>query len=207
MNEVNNNERMTIFEQKPLLQASINNSANHRRCAEDINNDKIIIHQGEVDIEIVSNQSVKSNRKASVKTKIIQNDLKFDEIVKRKGEKRKTKKMTNEVSFSNQKDSIRDIEEIALFTENKIDANAISMPDFEYQKRNNNPLSSMQRFKLVQQVDIYICKLPHYRTVISKILNIRLLRRWKLHKLILTDTEIVPTNVCCLPLEDLCFKF
>lgn len=52
-----------------------------------------------------------------------------------------------------------------------------------------------QRYKLIVEGDVHVCKLPHTRNVFSKILNSKLLRRWKAHRLVLTDTEIYSTTV------------
>ena len=59
----------------------------------------------------------------------------------------------------------------------------------------NNARKMAQRFKLLLEGDVHVCKLQHSRNVISKILNSKLLRRWKAHRIILTDTEIYSTNV------------
>ena len=52
-----------------------------------------------------------------------------------------------------------------------------------------------QRFNLIHDGDVFVCKLPHSRNLITKLLNLRLLRRWKEHKIILTDKEIFSTTV------------
>ena len=52
------------------------------------------------------------------------------------------------------------------------------------------------RFKLILEGDLQICKLQHSRNVISKLLNSKLLRRWKTHRVVLTDTEISSDTVC-----------
>lgn len=52
-----------------------------------------------------------------------------------------------------------------------------------------------QRYKLLIEGDVHVCKLPHSRNVISKILNSKLLRRWKAHRLVLNETEIYSTTV------------
>jgi hypothetical protein len=52
-----------------------------------------------------------------------------------------------------------------------------------------------QRYKLIVEGDIHICKLPNSRNVISKILNSKILRRWKSHRVLLTDNEIYSANV------------
>ena len=71
-----------------------------------------------------------------------------------------------------------------------------------YQQQINNNLTkyqyhkkSGQRFNLLHEGDVCVCKLPHSRNLISKILNLRLLRRWKQHKILLGETEISSTTV------------
>ncbi len=54
---------------------------------------------------------------------------------------------------------------------------------------------STQRYKMLLEGDVQVCKLPYSRNVIGKILNSKLLRRWKNHRLVLTDTEIYSTTV------------
>lgn len=62
---------------------------------------------------------------------------------------------------------------------------------------NNNNLNkkSSQKFKMLLEGDVQVCKLPYSRNVISKILNSKLLRRWKTHRLILTESDIYSTTV------------
>jgi hypothetical protein len=60
---------------------------------------------------------------------------------------------------------------------------------------NNNAKKFTQRYKLLVEGDVHVCKLPHSRNVISKILNSKLLRRWKAHRLVLSETEIFSTTV------------
>ena len=60
---------------------------------------------------------------------------------------------------------------------------------------NNNVKKNTQRYKMLLEGDVQVCKLPYSRNVISKILNSKLLRRWKTHRLILTDTDIYSTTV------------
>ncbi len=60
---------------------------------------------------------------------------------------------------------------------------------------NNGTKKNYQRFKLIVEGDVNVCKLPNSRNYISKILNSKLLRRWKTHRLVLTDTEIFSSTV------------
>jgi hypothetical protein len=60
---------------------------------------------------------------------------------------------------------------------------------------NNNVKKNTQRYKMLAEGDVQVCKLPYSRNVISKILNSKLLRRWKNHRLVLTETEIYSTTV------------
>ncbi|XP_076321319.1 C-Maf-inducing protein-like isoform X3 [Tachypleus tridentatus] len=46
------------------------------------------------------------------------------------------------------------------------------------------------RFKLLHEGEFHVCRLNHTRTVISKILSSKFLRRWENHRLILSDNEI-----------------
>jgi hypothetical protein len=142
--------------------------------------------------------SDKTKRKTSISTKLIQNNLTSDKAVKNKENKKK--KQLNQFKsprpFPNAKETTNGTGEFLItisLEENMTPTNEITCVDCK--KNEHKPASPTQRFKLVQQADIYICKLPHSRTVFSKILNIRLLRRWKQLKLILTDTEILPSNV------------
>lgn len=54
---------------------------------------------------------------------------------------------------------------------------------------------AQQRYKLLAEGEVNVCKLPNTKNVISKILNSKLLRRWKSHHIILTDTELYSTTV------------
>lgn len=60
---------------------------------------------------------------------------------------------------------------------------------------NNSTKKNYHRFKLIVEGDVNVCKLPNSRNYISKILNSKLLRRWKTHRLVLTDTEIFSSTV------------
>jgi hypothetical protein len=46
------------------------------------------------------------------------------------------------------------------------------------------------KFKLIHEGDMHICRLNHQRTVISKILSSKFLRRWETHRLYLTSVNI-----------------
>lgn len=54
---------------------------------------------------------------------------------------------------------------------------------------NTKPIQG-PRFKLINEGDIPICRLNHTRTIVSKIMNSRYLRRWEVHKIYLDKTEI-----------------
>jgi hypothetical protein len=63
---------------------------------------------------------------------------------------------------------------------------------------NNISLNSgyfRNRYKLIDNADIQICKLPHTKNVINKIMNSKLLRRWKSHKIIFSNNDICSMNV------------
>lgn len=54
---------------------------------------------------------------------------------------------------------------------------------------NTKPIQG-PRYKLINEGDIPICRLNHTRTIVSKIMNSRYLRRWEVHKIYLDKTEI-----------------
>ncbi|KAI0210206.1 C-Maf-inducing protein, partial [Lamellibrachia satsuma] len=54
--------------------------------------------------------------------------------------------------------------------------------------------ASGPRFKLIQEGDVTVCRLNHTRTIVSKIMNSRYLRRWETHHLILDEGEIRSTT-------------
>lgn len=58
------------------------------------------------------------------------------------------------------------------------------------------PSGCGQRFKLLLEGDIQLCRLDHTRTVVSKIMNSKYLRRWESHHLNLGNSEIFSTTVC-----------
>lgn len=51
------------------------------------------------------------------------------------------------------------------------------------------------RYKLLTEGDIQLCHLNHTRTVISKILSSKFLRRWESHRLYLHDSSITSKTV------------
>ena len=53
------------------------------------------------------------------------------------------------------------------------------------------------KFKLIHEGDIQVCRLNHTRTIVSKIMNSKYLRRWEAHHLILADSEILSSTVSC----------
>lgn len=46
------------------------------------------------------------------------------------------------------------------------------------------------RHKLITEADVQVCRLNHTRTIVSKIMNSRYLRRWESHKIVLDDNEM-----------------
>ena len=60
---------------------------------------------------------------------------------------------------------------------------------------NTKPCIQGPRYKLINDGDIPICRLNHTRTIVSKIMNSRYLRRWELHKIYLDKTEICSATV------------
>ena len=68
--------------------------------------------------------------------------------------------------------------------------NTPSTPPAVYSKPFQGP-----RFKLIHEGDIQICRLNHTRTIVSKIMNSRYLRRWESHHIILGKTEMRSATV------------
>ena len=60
----------------------------------------------------------------------------------------------------------------------------------QHQQQQSGP-----RYKLVHEGDIQMCRLNHTRTIVSKIMNSKYLRRWESHRLILGQTEITSLTV------------
>lgn len=52
------------------------------------------------------------------------------------------------------------------------------------------------RFRLIHEGEIQVCRLNHTRTIVSKIMNSRYLRRWESHRIVLGKNEIHSTMVC-----------
>lgn len=72
----------------------------------------------------------------------------------------------------------------------------------------NRQSACQQRFKLIHEGDIQVCRLNHTRTIVSKIMNSKYLRRWESHHIILDENEIQSSmvgilNCCCVYL---CFQ-
>ena len=51
------------------------------------------------------------------------------------------------------------------------------------------------KHKLITEGDIQVCRLNHTRTIVSKIMNSKYLRRWESHKIVLDHGEIRSTTV------------
>ena len=51
------------------------------------------------------------------------------------------------------------------------------------------------KYKLIREGDMKLCRLNHTRTVVSKIMNSKYLRRWECHHLNLGECEIFSTTV------------
>lgn len=52
-----------------------------------------------------------------------------------------------------------------------------------------------QKYKLLHEGDIQLCRLNHTRTIVSKIMNSRYLRRWESHHLVLNESDIYSLTV------------
>lgn len=51
------------------------------------------------------------------------------------------------------------------------------------------------KFKLLHEGDIQVCRLNHSRTLISKVLSSKFLRRWEAHHLTLGDFQMYSSTV------------
>lgn len=51
------------------------------------------------------------------------------------------------------------------------------------------------RYQLVNEADVQVCKLNHTRTIVSKVLSSKFLRRWEMHHIHLGDTHISSRTV------------
>lgn len=64
------------------------------------------------------------------------------------------------------------------------------------------PISTGPKYKLIVDADVQVCRLNHTRTIVSKIMNSKYLRRWEGHHIVLDDNEIrsnSPTGFMELP--------
>ena len=51
------------------------------------------------------------------------------------------------------------------------------------------------KFKLLHEGDIHVCRLNHSRTLISKVLSSKFLRRWEAHHLFMGDFQMYSATV------------
>nr|XP_006817403.1 PREDICTED: c-Maf-inducing protein-like [Saccoglossus kowalevskii] len=58
----------------------------------------------------------------------------------------------------------------------------------------SRPIGGTLKYKLLHEGDIQVCCLNHARTVISKILSSKFLRRWEPHHIVLADSTIYSTT-------------
>jgi hypothetical protein len=58
-----------------------------------------------------------------------------------------------------------------------------------------NSNSNGPKYKLLHEGDIQLCRLNHTRTIVSKIMNSKYLRRWESHHLVLGQSEIYSHTV------------
>jgi hypothetical protein len=59
--------------------------------------------------------------------------------------------------------------------------------------RSNNGVSA--KFKLMHEGDIQVCRLNHSRTLLSKILSSKFLRKWESHHVVLAEYHLFSTTV------------
>ncbi|OTF74747.1 hypothetical protein BLA29_006679 [Euroglyphus maynei] len=46
------------------------------------------------------------------------------------------------------------------------------------------------KFKIIHEGDVHLCRLNHQRTIVSKILSSKFLRRWETHRIYLTSVNL-----------------
>lgn len=56
------------------------------------------------------------------------------------------------------------------------------------------PIQTGPKHKLITEADVQVCRLNHTRTIVSKIMNSRYLRRWESHRIVLDDNEMRSTT-------------
>ena len=54
------------------------------------------------------------------------------------------------------------------------------------------------KFPLLHEGEILVCRISHQRTLLSKILGSRMLRRWATHRIVLSDSQIYSITVSVL---------
>lgn len=57
------------------------------------------------------------------------------------------------------------------------------------------PIQMGAKYKLITEADVQVCRLNHTRTIVSKIMNSRYLRRWESHTVVLDHNEVRSTTV------------
>ncbi|KAK6983664.1 C-Maf-inducing protein, partial [Biomphalaria glabrata] len=56
------------------------------------------------------------------------------------------------------------------------------------------PMQTGPKHKLIYEADVQVCRLNHTRTIVSKIMNSRYLRRWESHRIVLDHNEMRSTT-------------
>ena len=51
------------------------------------------------------------------------------------------------------------------------------------------------KFSLLQEIEVQVCLLNHQKTLVSKLLGSKFMRRWESHRLILSDCQILSSTV------------
>lgn len=80
---------------------------------------------------------------------------------------------------------------------------ATSMDEGIFQSPLNSPNRSSApsspigpKFKIIHEGDVHLCRLNHQRTIVSKILSSKFLRRWETHRIYLTSVNLASKTVC-----------
>lgn len=57
------------------------------------------------------------------------------------------------------------------------------------------PVQTGPKHKLITEADVQVCRLNHTRTIVSKIMNSKYLRRWESHRIVLDHNEMRSVTV------------
>lgn len=85
-----------------------------------------------------------------------------------------------------------------------MDGNFKANPEVQIPVVRKAPVQTGPKHKLITEADVQVCRLNHTRTIVSKIMNSRYLRRWESHKIVLDPNEIRSSTVS-ICINSICF--